>query len=207
MAIYILVEGDSDEIFLNSYIKYLRTTNSDFEKDIEIISTWGKDNIKAHINDKKIKKALDDEKVCIIFDADSSHKESLETIQKSLQEKLGDKAREIGIFLFPNNKDTGNLETLLEKIAKKPELIECFDCYVKCIESKEKGASKNIDKKARIYAYKQVFGLIQKEKKEKDKKENDKSYQMQVDDYQKCFDFEHEALENLKNFLFKQHNK
>lgn len=97
--------------------------------------------------------------------------------------------------MFPNNKNEGYLEKLLEKIATKSGFIECFNCYVKCIESKEKGAGKNIYKKSKWYAYKEASGLLKAEKKKE-----------QIN-YQEYFDFEHEALENLKNFLFKQHNK
>lgn len=75
---------------------------------------------------------------------------------EQIRNKLGNLANQVEIFLFPDNKSNGELETLLIQIAKQNEFVECFDNYINCIESKDKEAVKNIYKKSKMYAYQEV---------------------------------------------------
>lgn len=86
----IIVEGDSDKKFLESYLKYLNITNY-----IKIISIGGKYNLKNH---KELKK----EDFIIIFDADNDYNKSKINIEKQLNEL---NIKNDKIFLFPNNRD------------------------------------------------------------------------------------------------------
>ncbi|ADG72131.1 conserved hypothetical protein [Brachyspira murdochii DSM 12563] len=69
------------------------------------------------------------------------------------------------IFLFPNNKDNGNLENMLINIAVRKEIMNCFDNYIRCIEKLD---NTNIPvNKAKIYAYlESIKGYNQKEIKD-----------------------------------------
>ncbi|MEI0518795.1 DUF3226 domain-containing protein [Brachyspira murdochii] len=116
----IIVEGDSDKKFLECYLKYLNITNY-----TKIVAIGGKDNIINHIELKK-------EDFIIIFDADDDYNKSKINIEDQIY-KLDIKNDKI--FLFPNNKDNGNLEILIEKIAIHKEVLHCYDNYTICIDS------------------------------------------------------------------------
>ena len=85
----IIVEGDSDKKFLESYLRYLNIRN--YTK--KIVAIGGKDNI---VNHKELKK----EDFIIIFDADDDYDESKINIENQL-DKLD--IQNDKIFLFPNN--------------------------------------------------------------------------------------------------------
>ena len=170
----IIVEGDSDKKFLESYLKHLKITNC------KIISIGGKDNIKNH---KELKK----EDYIIIFDADDNYNKSRINIEKQLDEL---NIKNDKIFLFPNNKDIGNLETLIEKIAKHKEVLKCYEDYEKCIENliKKIPNLRYQAKKSKMFAYMSGFGF-----KNPIKAENF--------DLTECIDFNDIYLNELREFL------
>ena len=133
----IFVEGSSDKDFLELYIKHLKNNGrirSESNYKIELVG--GKDQLfKYKDNKDKIDKTND--RYAVIFDSEDN------------------------IFLFPNNKDTGNLEILLEKIAKYKDVLNCFDSYENCINGLKKN-NPNINtpaKKSKVYAYMHIFGF------------------------------------------------
>lgn len=132
----------------------------------------GKDKLISGEFPEKIRKILNNEhqtykQVCIIFDADikKENQESdagfdnkLKHIREEFKEKGIDFPRE-QIFLFPNNQDDGDLETLLSEIANHKEFINCFESYLDCIKKKEHYKPiKNI-RKSMWYAYLEALGL------------------------------------------------
>ncbi len=149
--------------------------------------------------------------MCIIFDADikKENQESdagfdnkLKHIREKFKEKGIDFPKE-QIFLFPNNQDDGDLETLLLEIAKHDEFLKCFEGYLECIKSKEHYKPiKNI-RKSKWYAYLEALGLenltkidiFDNESKIKNKhEENHRKLKEMVD-------FNSESLIPLKIFL------
>ncbi|PUD43038.1 hypothetical protein C2R92_00955 [Helicobacter pylori] len=158
--ILILVEGPSDKVFLEVYLYFLEDLPI---KNFKVRSTNGKNNLSSTLLLETEKYA----KTLIIFDADikEENRESdagfdnrLKHIREEFQEKGIDFPKE-QIFLFPNNQDDGDLETLLFKIAKHDEFLKCFEGYLECIKSKEYYKPiKNI-RKNMLYAYLEVFGL------------------------------------------------
>ena len=84
----IIVEGDSDKKFLESYLRHLNIRNY-----TKIVAIGGKDNIVNHIELKK-------EDFIIIFDADDDYNKSKLNIENQL-DKLD--IQNYKIFLFPNN--------------------------------------------------------------------------------------------------------
>ncbi|EJB14005.1 hypothetical protein HPCPY1313_1000 [Helicobacter pylori CPY1313] len=149
--------------------------------------------------------------MCIIFDADKKESQEsdvgfdnkLEHICKELKEKRIDFPRE-QIFLFPNNQDDGDLETLLLEIANHKEFINCFESYLDCIKKKEHYKPiKNI-RKNMLYAYLEAFGLedlytkkniFDTEGKVKDQ------YKGDYEKLQEVIGFDSKSLVPLKNFL------
>lgn len=171
----IIVEGDSDKKFLECYLKYLNITNY-----TKIVAIGGKNNIINHIELKK-------EDFIIIFDADDDYNKSKINIENQL-DKLNIKNDKI--FLFPNNKDNGNLETLIEKIAIHKEVIHCYDNYTICIDSLINKIQnlKHQAKKSKVFAYMSGFGF----------KNNIKAEEFDLTPY---VDFDDIYLNDLKEFL------
>ncbi|GHS27293.1 hypothetical protein VN1155_00830 [Helicobacter pylori] len=155
--ILIYTEGKSDRNFLGWYLNFLK-----YKDHFDIFDIEGKDKLISDEFLEKIDKILKNKhqtykQVCIIFDADKKESQErdagfdnkFEHICKELKEKRIDFPRE-QIFLFPNNQDDGDLETLLLKIANHKEFINCFESYLDCI----KKIRKNV-----LYAYLEAFGL------------------------------------------------
>lgn len=171
----IFVEGTHDEHFLKCYLEYLNI------KDVKIKYTNGKDGLGDYKKD-----IVKNNNVKIIFDADNDLEEAKENIKEQLGEELFNKCE---IFLIPNNKDNGNLETLIENIVKEECVLKCFDCYVECLK-KLKENNKNIKlpaKKSKVYAYNHSFGY----------KNGDKNYTID----NRYFNLESKYLNPLKEFL------
>ncbi|EAJ6947228.1 hypothetical protein TT01_06815, partial [Campylobacter jejuni] len=184
----IFVEGLNDEEFLKGYLDYLSTR---FKKTInfKIIEVGGNKKLKSNKDIKKYKNDIREvEKVKIIFDADNDLEAARENIKEQLGDELFDKCE---IFLIPNNKDRGNLETLIENIAKEECVLKCFDHYTECLKTlQEKNQNIKLPaKKSKVYAYNHSFGY----------KNGDKNYIID----NRYFNLESEYLNSLKEFLLK----
>lgn len=69
-------------------------------------------------------------KVVIIFDADSlGNNGGYETRKKEIEEVLGENNAQAELFLFPNNGEDGDFETLLEHLMQKEKHTQMLDCY------------------------------------------------------------------------------
>lgn len=177
----IFVEGLNDEQFLKDYLNYLQIN------DFKITQVGGNTKLKYNKDIKKYKDDIEEvENVKIIFDADND----LEEARKNIKEQLGNELfNKCEIFLIPNNKDKGNLETLIEDIAKEKCILKCFDGYVECLiklQEKNPNIQKPI-KKSKVYAYNHSFGF----------KNGSKNYKID----NKYFNLESEYLNPLKEFL------
>lgn len=172
---HILVEGYTDKDFLELYCKYLN-----IEVRIDVVD--GKDNL---INRWNL--IRDDEKHLIIFDADDYYNDSKTNIENQINQ-MNISNENYDIFLLPNNKDNGNLETLIEKIACHKEVLNCFESYKKCITGLGNDNIKLPTKKDKVFAYMQSFGF----------KNSIKPKEFDLSPY---VDFEDKYLEDLKNFL------
>ncbi len=146
--ILIFVEGPSDKVFLEVYLYFLEDIpikNFKVQNNIE-----GKDNLS-----KRLLEIEKYDKTLIIFDTDKDYESNKKEILSKTQQKITERQ----IFLFPNNQDDGDLETLLLEIAKHDEFLKCFEEYLECIKSREHYKPiKNI-RKNMLYAYLEVFEL------------------------------------------------
>ncbi|MCQ2921615.1 DUF3226 domain-containing protein [Helicobacter pylori] len=211
--ILIYTEGKSDRNFLGWYLNFLKC-----QDHFDIIYVEGKDKLFSDEFCKRIENILKNKnqeyrQVCIIFDADikkenqesdSGFDNKLKYIREKFKEKRIDFPRE-QIFLFPNNQDDGDLETLLLKIANHKEFINCFEGYLDCIKKTEHYKPiKNI-RKNKWYAYLEALGLEYLYTKKnifdniggKVKNEYEEDYEK----LKKAIKFESELLNPLKNFL------
>ncbi|GAA7312913.1 hypothetical protein ID0603_08180 [Helicobacter pylori] len=206
--ILIFVEGPSDKVFLEVYLYFLE----DFPiKNFKVKDVTGKENLS-----KRLLEIEKYDKTLIIFDANKDY----ESNKKEILSKTPQKITEEQIFLFPNNQDDGDLETLLLEIAKHKEIIQCFKRYLKCIECKYIGIKehheliKNI-RKNMLYAYLEVFELqkffqyewdINNKKNEKkiiidDKGKIKEKHKEKYEKLKEVIDFNSKSLIPLKNFL------
>ncbi|GAA8568085.1 hypothetical protein HpDR60_16190 [Helicobacter pylori] len=203
--ILIFVEGPSDKVFLEVYLYFLE----DFPiKNFKVKDVKGKDNLS-----KRLLEIEKYDKTLIIFDADkdyeSNKKEILTVVSKTKQT-----ISEEQIFLFPNNQDDGDLETLLLKIAKHDEFLKCFEGYLECIKSKEHYKPITNIRKNMLYAYLEVFELekffqynwdTNSKKQEKclidDKGKIKEEHKEEYEKLKEVIDFNSKSLIPLKNFL------
>ncbi|GAA8315507.1 hypothetical protein HpKG90_05330 [Helicobacter pylori] len=205
--ILIFVEGPSDKVFLEVYLYFLEDLPI---KNFKVRSINGKCNLSSHLNEiEKYDKTL------IIFDTDNykSNKKEILTVVSKTQKKITEEQ----IFLFPNNQDDGDLETLLLKIAKHDEFLKCFEGYLECIKSKEHYKPiKNI-RKNMLYAYLEVFELQKffQYKWDTNNKKNEENiiiddkgkikerYKEEYEKLKEVIDFNSRSLVPLKNFFRK----
>ncbi len=219
----IYTEGKSDKKFLSCCLDVWKN-EAHFDKahfdqaHFDIIHVEGKNNLFSDGLCKDIKSILNNEdhrykQVCIIFDADikEENQESdagfdnkLKHIRKEFKEKGIDFPKE-QIFLFPNNQDDGDLETLLLEIARHDEFLKCFERYLECIKNKEHYKPIKDIRKNMLYAYLEALGLEYLYTKKnifdniggKVKNEYEEDYEK----LKKAIKFESELLIPLKNFL------
>ncbi|MCQ2689678.1 hypothetical protein JT071_03765 [Helicobacter pylori] len=206
--ILIFVEGPSDKVFLEVYLYFLEDLPI---KNFKVQNIKGKDNLS-----KRLLEIEKYDKTLIIFDADkdyeSNKKEILKVVSKTKQT-----ISEEQIFLFPNNQDDGDLETLLLEIAKHDEFLKCFEGYLECIKSKEHYKPIRNIRKNMLYAYLEVFELqkffqykwdTNNKKNEEniiidDKGKIKEEHQEEYEKLKEVIDFNSKSLIPLKNFLEK----
>ena len=177
----IFVEGKYDKEFLEIYLHFLGYV------EIEIVSCEGNSLKNIH---SKIQEAKDNgEKCLLIFDADNDFKTTLARLKDESKGLL----REEYIFLFPNNSQNGELETLLFMIAKEKEICQCFEQYKRCIEKHKPKYCKNIHKKSARFAYFEALGIPSSS--------NPRNDQERRGAYSKIFDLTSSHLGALKDFL------
>ncbi|MGN8453193.1 DUF3226 domain-containing protein [Helicobacter pylori] len=219
----IYTEGESDKKFLSWCLDVW-----EYQAHFDIIHVEGKDKLFSDEFCKRIENILKNKnqeyrQVCIIFDADIKEEnqesdagfdDKLKHIYEKFKEKGIDFLEE-QIFLFPNNQDDGDLETLLLKIAKHDEFLKCFEGYLECIKNKEHHEPiKNI-RKNMLYAYLELFELEKflQYKWDTNNKKNEENividdegkikekYQEEYEKLKEVIDFNSKSLIPLKNFL------
>lgn len=204
------VEGKADAAFVRDCLFYVyRKQNLKVEKDAakeKIITAQGIE-IKIVVAEgfaaKSLKTRIKAEstkgkKIVVIIDADNSIKDSKFGGFEKRTEYLNWFKNEYGVnfqaFLFPDNKNDGDLETLLMKIADKDKYAEfeiCYRKYINCLKqiaaeelSKELFEPKNI-----IFSYFRThYGM-------KKAKEENRIYTTEL------WNFEHENIQSFFRFL------
>jgi hypothetical protein len=208
-AFKIFVEGN-DVRFLHDYIEHLFKTTLKAEKgkygniktSDKIIKTDGWTVLNSTVNKgenlrRQMKENMDEGGInLIIFDADYNFEER----KKEIFEWKNKYNLDFELFLFPNNKDAGTLEYLLERIINphNAPIFDCWEDFEECLKTKTTCAKNPLTipaKKSKIYAYMETLhGETDSEKeKVKDPNRNFKDTH--------CWDLDAEALNPLKAFL------
>ncbi len=146
MSITVFVEGKADKRFLEDLIKINIDENFDHNK---IKSLDGKDKLHLAVN-SFLSNTKQGNRNIVVFDADSDYLTSLDGLKNKAAE-LGIKID--GLFLLPNNKDSGALEELLINLINPEhnDFLDCFNNYETCLKGNHKFVSPAI--KTKVYAY------------------------------------------------------
>jgi len=189
MNVKIYSEGKSDVKFLIDLVKFL---GFDLSKD-NFENLNGKDGIKNP--NMILENTVKEYKNLIVIDADNDF-----SSRKKEVERVKDKHNlDFELFLFPNNKDNGNLETLLLKLAvqEHQEILKCFDNFGRCLTELNKNyfVPKEKDK---VFAYMDaILGPKKREKIQPSKRD----YANKL-----IWDLENPYLNPLKKFLEENFN-
>lgn len=186
---------------IRTLLKLLRKEEG---QDFEIVCVGGKDNLSKH-EVKLAEHESDTEVNLIIFDADTpttggGYSKRLNEIEETIN-LMEDCLNKSEIFLFPNNKDDGILENLLEQIIN-PEhrcLLEYFATYEQSLASHKdeygKDKYETPDQKTRMFAYISAF------KKTHKQREHFKNKGDWMFNNPQFWNLNAEALQPLKDFL------
>jgi hypothetical protein len=142
----IFVEGESDKKFLSDFVSY--RFGSELQEGV-IEPMGGKEGL--NIKKERLLRNSDlGLKNLVIIDANGSFDKSKDFIERQRTNLRVD----FEYFLIPNNKDIGDLETLLENIATPGNrfVLECFEDYLTCLK-KSNQALNYPGRKTKIYAY------------------------------------------------------
>jgi hypothetical protein len=182
--VQIFVEGDADVKFLSDYIVHiLSNTAVEMRKEkVADISIDGAHKIKIqglngwtdvhNVHNQFIENTDNDGVNLIVFDADFIETAGgFDKRKREIEDKI--KGLSYEIFLFPNNRDDGALEDLLENIINeinKP----IFDCWSKFEHCLREYASREIKKelitpakKSKIHVYLETLSEKSSRKKKK----------------------------------------
>jgi len=159
---YLLVEGITDV----ALIKYICVINGITEKfndfkenknyyefnDLVIVNLEGQNKLKLELALLETEKK-NIFKIGILQDADTNFQESFDAIELEIKNSPIDKSK-IECFLTPNNKDIGDLETLLLSTLDKENIpqLKCFQTYKDCLDEHIDITTKAMDK-AELHAY------------------------------------------------------
>lgn len=146
----IFVEGKTDKKFINDFLQVRFADRIQDWSEIQVID--GKDNLRNYKNRFKISSDSGLTNL-LIFDADNDAKIQLE----NLNAIKGELNIDFEVFLFPNNHSSGNLESLLKKIATTQEVFECIQAYGRCLNQLHNESLREIDDKTSIFIYSDSF--------------------------------------------------
>lgn len=206
----IIVEGIADIIFLKYYLESYNSAcsipSNNVKKEKSLKINLSNKEIKIIVGGgcttlEKIKSTIqehrdDGYKILIIQDADDETKnyggltkrlKYLDTIKTKLNV-------DFKTFLFPNNNDDGDLETLLLQIANTQKFTDSDSCYSKYIQCVSKISAQEFcdelrDRKAQVFNYFRTYHGM------KHAKEENREYCATY------WDFNHKALSAFQYFL------
>lgn len=143
----VFVEGKSDKVFLQCLLKNMEISSVH-------TSVIGGGVSYLHKVKNEIQRSHNSgNRIAIVLDADSKPKSRRIEFQKT-RDELDLPITDSNCFLMPNNHDSGDLETLLERISVTEHRIvyDCFEQYESCLRIASK-SYRVPNRKVKIYAY------------------------------------------------------
>lgn len=133
-------------VFIKTFLKYIgRPIDAD-----NIVCVAGWTNLEKVFSQQSRKPEI--EKILIVFDADSPRNGGGFASRRKELENVVNGNPKAELFLFPNNSDDGDFETLLERIANQASnerFFDCFSDFEKCLGD----AYRHPNLKAKLYSY------------------------------------------------------
>lgn len=121
-----------ESVFVRTFMCHLGVKNNDFE----VICVGGKDNLKKVFN-KMVETVMDGGQNLVIFDADEiNNGGGFEKRKEQMEALLSGAGVNADLFLWPNNRDDGDFETLIEKLIRVDlhrQFMDCFHDYEVCL--------------------------------------------------------------------------
>lgn len=180
----VFVEGDADNVFLKCLLRHM---------SLSYVRTGviGGGVTHLHAVENNIRRSYSEgSQVAILLDANSNP--SNRKIEfRSKRDELSLPIADDHCFLLPNDRDEGDLETLLERIsvAEHRAVYDCFEEYENCLRGQAVSKPYSVpDRKAKIYAYCAANG-IETQPTERDYCDS------------RYWDLDAPAIEPLKRFL------
>ena len=184
----IFTESKADVRFLQDAIK----TMFDIilvDNDFDTLGSWS--GYKAGGNIKtSIQENFDNSKTSIlIIDADTDFSQR----RAEVEDDFNHFGIPIKLFLFPDNKSNGALESLLIRIAVETKIVQCFEMYESCISEYQSPVLKS-----KVFAY--LDALLPAGNKKGDKNDliQEKNRNYRIPEF---WDLHDESLQELRTFL------
>jgi hypothetical protein len=195
MQVNIFVEGKADIKFISDIILYKFGKKLKNNQIIDLNGWNGIENEKQ----KFFENSFDGGINIVILDADDESNNGGFKKRKDEIEELKNRINiEFELFLFPNDKEDGDLESLLSTIINKnnSSIMSCWNSFEECISSIGKGYTIPA-RKTKIYAYLEV--LLGRTKKDKEMIKDQNRNFLNKDHW----NLESENLTPLINFISK----
>ncbi len=121
---------------------------------LQIINLKGQDNLEYALKTILKPREAVINKIGIITDADQNFQQSEDEVKEAISASDID-MKKISCFLTPNNKDLGNLETLLLSSLDKRDIpqLQCFEEYKQCLTNSIPDIEKRAIDKHEVEAY------------------------------------------------------
>ncbi len=157
----LLVEGKDEEAFFKILLERKRING------IDIMSSGGNRQLQTLFPGIKKAPGFDElSSLAIIHDADMDARQAFQSIRSVLKNndmKSPDKissfvsgSPRVGVFIIPDGKNTGKLESLCLSTVKSGGIIKCIDSFMACIKQNSNNSGYNSPKdmhKARCRAF------------------------------------------------------
>jgi hypothetical protein len=190
----LIVEGKDEEKFFEAYINVLKIDS------IQIFNAEGKNNFRNVLESIKLQPNFSNvKKYAIVRDADASTDNAFKSV-RDLLKRLGQPVPKepgvfaangtvaAGVFIMPGNADSGMLEDLCLRTARRSPVLACADAFLACVSAAV--APEEIPKnqaKARLRAF--LAG------------QPEPAESLGVAAQKGCFDFNSGEFAEIKNFL------
>ncbi len=189
------VEGQDEMTFFKALFKHMGMENI-----VDLREVKGKDNFKIELPLlTKIPGFSDLEAIAIIRDADTSAENTFKSIRDVLKKvglqtpknpgEFSPGTPKVGIYIMPDNKNSGALETLCLRTVKDKKEMDCVDRFIDCANRLENPPQERDIDKAKVQAFLAIRPKVPD--------------MLGIGSQKGYWDFDSPQLTPLKNFLSK----
>ena len=177
-------------VFIKTLLRSIGKSVAD--EDIECLDGWT--NLEKIFAQQVRKPEI--EKILIVFDADFVRNNGGFEYRKKDLETVINRSSQAELFLFPNNADDGDFETLLAQIVNKENnerFFDCFSDFEKCLGD----SYRQPNLKAKLYSY------INLQKKLSSQERDKLGRGEWLFEDKRFWNLDHPSLDTLKEFFLR----